>query len=75
MLPETLGGYHYGISMRLWPVVGLIVALAVGISASQWWLVVGAYGAYVIWMYVRIPLERRQRMRGFNGGNWGGDQE
>lgn len=53
--------------------MGLIVALAVGITAAQWWLAVGAFVAYVAWTYVRIPLERRRRIRGFESG--GGDHE
>lgn len=38
-----------------------IVALGVSLLAGWYWIAAGTLVAYVVWTWVRIPLERRTR--------------
>lgn len=54
--------------MRLTVAVVAFVVLAVSVATSWWAGAVGCFVGYVIWTFIRIPIERRARLRGFGGG-------
>jgi hypothetical protein len=51
--------------MRTTVVLAALVVLAVSITWDWWAVSVGTFVGYVIWTFIRIPLERRKRLRGF----------
>lgn len=51
--------------MRTTVVLAAIVVLAVSLTWNWTAVAVGTFVGYVIWTFIRIPLERRKRERGF----------
>jgi hypothetical protein len=53
--------------MRLTVAVVAFVVLAVSVATSWWAGAVGCLVSYIAWTFVRIPIERRARLRAFGG--------